>query len=107
HSCSNDNRQAVSQQLIKKGALQHTQLRIGALDVIHNDLSMSGDHGVCLDGSRIVQVSEVTEIPLGPRVDDQTPVNSNIIIHLPEDALDGCALKVCPLNHIDVCELYQ
>uniref|UniRef100_A0A3P8ZTZ6 Uncharacterized protein n=1 Tax=Esox lucius TaxID=8010 RepID=A0A3P8ZTZ6_ESOLU len=79
HSCSNDNRQAVSQQLIKKGALQHTQLRIGALDVIHNDLSMSGDHGVCLDGSRIVQVSEVTEIPLGPRVDDQTPVNSNII----------------------------
>uniref|UniRef100_A0AAY5JXR3 Uncharacterized protein n=1 Tax=Esox lucius TaxID=8010 RepID=A0AAY5JXR3_ESOLU len=46
--------------------VQHIQLSVGAFDSMQDRLSMSGDHGVSLDGSRIVQVTKLTEIPLGP-----------------------------------------
>uniref|UniRef100_A0A3Q2YZW5 Uncharacterized protein n=1 Tax=Hippocampus comes TaxID=109280 RepID=A0A3Q2YZW5_HIPCM len=63
--------------------VQHAQLGVGFLDVVHvlqspvqtvQDLgAVFGDPGVVLDGFGIVEVAEGAKVPLGPGVDDQTP----------------------------------
>uniref|UniRef100_A0A8C1EZ67 Uncharacterized protein n=1 Tax=Cyprinus carpio carpio TaxID=630221 RepID=A0A8C1EZ67_CYPCA len=54
--------------------VQHTQFSIGGFDVVHvlhgfvqamqHDSTVSSNHGVSHDGSGIVQVSKVAEVPL-------------------------------------------
>uniref|UniRef100_A0AAY4CI12 Uncharacterized protein n=1 Tax=Denticeps clupeoides TaxID=299321 RepID=A0AAY4CI12_9TELE len=64
--------------------VQHAQLRVGGLDVVHvlhgpvqplkHHLAVGGDHGVALDGGGVVQVSEAAEVALSPGIHNQTPV---------------------------------
>ena len=63
--------------------VQHAQLRISVLDVVHvlhspvqtveDSCSMFCNQWVCNDGLGIVEISKVAEIPLTPGVDDQAP----------------------------------
>lgn len=63
--------------------MQHTQLGIGFLDVVHvlhssvqtveHNFSVSCNHRVCNNGSGVVEVSKVAKIPLSPGIDNQTP----------------------------------
>uniref|UniRef100_A0A8C6L9R5 Uncharacterized protein n=1 Tax=Nothobranchius furzeri TaxID=105023 RepID=A0A8C6L9R5_NOTFU len=99
--------------------VQHTQVFVCVLDVIHvlhssfqtsqDHLSMSGHFGIAFYRLSIVEVSKGTKIPLSPGVDDETPEQScrthNIFIDLGEDALDGGALEVCPFDHF--CVMYR
>uniref|UniRef100_A0A665V9Y5 Uncharacterized protein n=1 Tax=Echeneis naucrates TaxID=173247 RepID=A0A665V9Y5_ECHNA len=66
--------------------VQHTQLGVGLLDVVHvihgplqtaqHHLSVICHHRVGDDGCGVVEVSKSTEIPLSPGVDHQTPGRS-------------------------------
>uniref|UniRef100_A0A8C2X8R3 Uncharacterized protein n=1 Tax=Cyclopterus lumpus TaxID=8103 RepID=A0A8C2X8R3_CYCLU len=63
--------------------VQHAQLGVGVLQVVHvlhtplqtveDSLSMFCNQWISHDCSGVVEVSKVTEIPLSPGVDDQTP----------------------------------
>uniref|UniRef100_A0A3B4YZD2 Uncharacterized protein n=1 Tax=Stegastes partitus TaxID=144197 RepID=A0A3B4YZD2_9TELE len=63
--------------------VQHAQLCVGGLDVVHvlhstvqtveDSFSVNCNHWVCFDGSRVVEVSKVSKVPLSPGVDNQTP----------------------------------
>lgn len=63
--------------------VQHTQFGIGILDVVHvlhstvqtveDSYSVLCNQRIYSDGSGVVEVSKVPEIPLSPGVDDQTP----------------------------------
>lgn len=63
--------------------VQHAQFGIFGLDVVHvlhgpvqtveDGCSVFCNQWVSDDGSGVVEVSKVTEIPLSPGVDDQTP----------------------------------
>uniref|UniRef100_A0A8C9WWY1 Uncharacterized protein n=1 Tax=Sander lucioperca TaxID=283035 RepID=A0A8C9WWY1_SANLU len=63
--------------------VQHAQLGIGCLDVVHvlhspvqtveDSCSVFCNHRISQDCSGVVEVSKVAEIPLSPGVDDQTP----------------------------------
>uniref|UniRef100_A0AAQ5ZJ61 Uncharacterized protein n=1 Tax=Amphiprion ocellaris TaxID=80972 RepID=A0AAQ5ZJ61_AMPOC len=68
--------------------VQHAQLFVGGLDVVH----------VLHSTVQTVEdkVSKVSKVPLSPGVDNQTPEEE---LHLGEDVLDGFTLKVCPLDH--------
>uniref|UniRef100_A0A672RFJ0 Uncharacterized protein n=1 Tax=Sinocyclocheilus grahami TaxID=75366 RepID=A0A672RFJ0_SINGR len=60
---------------------------IGGFDVVHvlhgsvqameHDFTVSSNHWVSHDGSGIVQVSKIAEVPLGPGVNDKTSTNQN------------------------------
>uniref|UniRef100_A0A665V9A6 Uncharacterized protein n=1 Tax=Echeneis naucrates TaxID=173247 RepID=A0A665V9A6_ECHNA len=66
--------------------VQHTQLSVGLLDVVHvlhgplqtaqHHLSVICHHWVGDDGCGVVEVSKSAEIPLSPGVDHQTPGRS-------------------------------
>merc|ERR1719309_5330 len=93
--------------------VQHTQLGIGCLDVVHvlhspvhtvqDDFPVIRHHGISYDSSSVIKVSKVSKIPLSPGVDNQTPKEScrahNFIVHPIKDVLDGGALELCPFNH--------
>uniref|UniRef100_A0A672MHB5 Uncharacterized protein n=1 Tax=Sinocyclocheilus grahami TaxID=75366 RepID=A0A672MHB5_SINGR len=89
--------------------VQHTQFSISGFDVVHvlhgsvqamqHDFTVSSNHGVSHDGSGIVQVSKVAEVPLGPRVNDKTSTSQNEEKEH-QDVLNGGPLKFCPLNHV-------
>uniref|UniRef100_A0A671S0N3 Uncharacterized protein n=1 Tax=Sinocyclocheilus anshuiensis TaxID=1608454 RepID=A0A671S0N3_9TELE len=74
-------------QMILCVTVKHTQFSIDGFDVVHvlhgsvqamqHDFTVSSNHGVSHDGSGIVQVSKVAEVPLGPRVNDKTSTNQN------------------------------
>uniref|UniRef100_A0A672GWZ9 Uncharacterized protein n=1 Tax=Salarias fasciatus TaxID=181472 RepID=A0A672GWZ9_SALFA len=100
--------------------VQHTQLSVSLLDVVHvlhsavqavQDLhSMGCDVGVGFDGLGAADISKlVGEIPLSPGVDDQTPLQgekdgnlrSSFIFNIKIKAIDDAALLVAPLNHVD------
>uniref|UniRef100_A0A672RFI0 Uncharacterized protein n=1 Tax=Sinocyclocheilus grahami TaxID=75366 RepID=A0A672RFI0_SINGR len=63
------------------------EFSIGSFDVVHvlhgsvqameHDFTVSSNHGVSHDGSGIVQVSKIAEVPLGPGVNDKTSTNQN------------------------------
>uniref|UniRef100_A0A8C1EZ77 Uncharacterized protein n=1 Tax=Cyprinus carpio carpio TaxID=630221 RepID=A0A8C1EZ77_CYPCA len=99
-------------QMILCVTVKHTQFSIGGFDVVHvlhgfvqamqHDSTVSSNHGVSHDGSGIVQVSKVPEVPLGPRdsIPCQRLLTNDVVVHLGEDVLDGGPLKFCPLNHV-------
>uniref|UniRef100_A0A3Q3GXE0 Uncharacterized protein n=1 Tax=Labrus bergylta TaxID=56723 RepID=A0A3Q3GXE0_9LABR len=63
--------------------VQHAQLGVGLLDVVHvlhgsvhtvqDCCPMFCNQWVCNDSSSVVEVTEVSKVPLSPRIDDQTP----------------------------------
>uniref|UniRef100_A0A672MCN5 Uncharacterized protein n=1 Tax=Sinocyclocheilus grahami TaxID=75366 RepID=A0A672MCN5_SINGR len=116
--CSNNDGQAVTQKLwedtsvviyVELLGVQHTQFSISGFDVVHvlhgsvqamqHDFTVSSNHGVSHDGSGIVQVSKVAEVPLGPRVNDKTSTSQNEEKEH-QDVLNGGPLKFCPRNHV-------
>uniref|UniRef100_A0A8C1UZG9 Uncharacterized protein n=1 Tax=Cyprinus carpio TaxID=7962 RepID=A0A8C1UZG9_CYPCA len=108
-------------QMILCVTVQHTQFSIGGFDVVHvlhgfvqamqHDSTVSSNHGVSHDGSGIVQVSKVAEVPKETlpalsyyNCQDSIPcqrlLTNDVVVHLGEDVLDGGPLKFCPLNHV-------
>uniref|UniRef100_A0A3B1IH09 Uncharacterized protein n=1 Tax=Astyanax mexicanus TaxID=7994 RepID=A0A3B1IH09_ASTMX len=90
--------------------VQNTELSVGRLDVVHvlhssiqtveDNCTVSGNLGVSHDGSGVVQVSKIAEVPLGPGlIPCQGIVSNGFVIHLGKDVLDGSALEIGPLNH--------
>uniref|UniRef100_A0AAQ4R6J5 Uncharacterized protein n=1 Tax=Gasterosteus aculeatus aculeatus TaxID=481459 RepID=A0AAQ4R6J5_GASAC len=71
--------------------VQHAQLGVGCLDVVHvlhsplqsveDSRSVFCNQRISHNCCGVVEVSEVTEIPLSPGVDDQTPEESTSTSH--------------------------
>uniref|UniRef100_A0A3B4VCF4 Uncharacterized protein n=1 Tax=Seriola dumerili TaxID=41447 RepID=A0A3B4VCF4_SERDU len=79
-------------------AVQHAQLGVGLLDVVHilhspvhtvqDNLSVVCNHRVSDDGSGVVEVSKSAEIPLSPGVDNQAPERTSHTHKLIQKASD-------------------
>jgi len=67
--------------------VEHTQFSIGGFDIVHvlhspvqateHSFTVSSNHGVSQDGSGVVEVSKIAEVPLGPGVHDKTSTKHN------------------------------
>uniref|UniRef100_A0A671QPF7 Uncharacterized protein n=1 Tax=Sinocyclocheilus anshuiensis TaxID=1608454 RepID=A0A671QPF7_9TELE len=94
---------------------------IGGFDVVHvlhgfvqameHDFTVSSNHGVSHDGSGIVHVSKIAEVPLGPGVNDKTSTNQNeekehFIRSLESQRLLGDKF-VCWFSHVHPRDAYH
>uniref|UniRef100_A0A8C1V1K2 Uncharacterized protein n=1 Tax=Cyprinus carpio TaxID=7962 RepID=A0A8C1V1K2_CYPCA len=71
--CFNSEEHILVRIYVELLGVQHTQFSIGGFDVVHvlhgfvqamqHDSTVSSNHGVSHDGSGIVQVSKVAEVP--------------------------------------------
>uniref|UniRef100_A0A8C9X085 Uncharacterized protein n=1 Tax=Sander lucioperca TaxID=283035 RepID=A0A8C9X085_SANLU len=86
--------------------VQHAQLGIGCLDVVHvlhspvqtveDSCSVFCNHRISRDSSGVVEVSKVAEIPLSPGVDDQTPEGTRKHINLQGPRPHTASWRRCP-----------
>ncbi|TRY89218.1 hypothetical protein DNTS_025392 [Danionella cerebrum] len=134
HLSSHNNVVRVHAQLL---GVQHAQIGVGGFDIVHvlhgqlqalhHSFTMSSDHGVPHDSSGIVEVSKLGEVPLGPWVHDETPIEkplsgiefmkesehkpgqslrtNHLRVKFGEDVLDGGCLEICPHDHVSALDV--